>query len=393
MENSDEFQDDEFDNTNSNKSTGRVLQDSTNKEENETNDIKDNLNENLDGKENNDDEKNIENEENIDKNELDQPPQQSEDHQQEDKEQKEQENQPQQQKQDEEPQQQDEEQKEQPQDEEEQKEEAIEEQEQPEAYKPESDEESDEDQEIQDQENDEQNSVQDFIQVLEEHRKNCEKQGKYVEAEIAKNRLEELRLHEENRRREQMRSRQIAETLGVEEAHMMEYQEFNVEWDKKMADYEQHSKELLQEMKERHETELQDFQENLIAKQPKPKFSSELLNLRRVQDVLAKQKDYAEAHKIKLKADSLEAWEVEKWKNKTQTEMYRKEGKFKQKQDQELKALHMRIQAGREEQKKRRQLDLEKLLLRYQNVKSALEIQHTQEKMRFDRTARMNSTT
>lgn len=27
-----------------------------------------------------------------------------------------------------------------------------------------------------------------FRQILEEHRKNCERQGKYVEAEIAKNR-------------------------------------------------------------------------------------------------------------------------------------------------------------------------------------------------------------
>jgi len=31
-------------------------------------------------------------------------------------------------------------------------------------------------------------AVQDFLQILEEHRKNCERQGKYVEAEIAKNR-------------------------------------------------------------------------------------------------------------------------------------------------------------------------------------------------------------
>lgn len=44
-------------------------------------------------------------------------------------------------------------------------------------------------------------AVLDFLEILEEHRKNCERQGKYVEAEIAKNRLEELKLHEENRRR------------------------------------------------------------------------------------------------------------------------------------------------------------------------------------------------
>ena len=47
----------------------------------------------------------------------------------------------------------------------------------------------------------EDSAVQDFLQILEEHRKNCERQGKYVEADIAKNRLEELKLHEENRRR------------------------------------------------------------------------------------------------------------------------------------------------------------------------------------------------
>ena len=51
----------------------------------------------------------------------------------------------------------------------------------------------------------EESAVADFLQILEEHRKNCERQGKYVEAEIAKNRLEELKLHEENRRKARAR--------------------------------------------------------------------------------------------------------------------------------------------------------------------------------------------
>ena len=80
-------------------------------------------------------------------------------------------------------------------------------------------------------------AVAEFLSILEEHRKNCERQGKYVEAEIAKNRLEELKLHEYNRRKEAMRSRQIAERLGVEEAHMLEFQQFNHIWDQKMAEY------------------------------------------------------------------------------------------------------------------------------------------------------------
>ena len=97
----------------------------------------------------------------------------------------------------------------------------------------------------------EDSAVQDFLQILEEHRKNCEKQGKYVEAEIAKNRLEELRIHEENRRKEAMRSRQIAERLGVEEAHMREFQQFNQVWDSKMNEYEGHIEELISGMRVR----------------------------------------------------------------------------------------------------------------------------------------------
>ena len=144
----------------------------------------------------------------------------------------------------------------------------------------------------------EDSAVQDFLQILEEHRKNCERQGKYVEAEIAKNRLEELKLDEENRKREAMRSRQIAERLGVEEAHMLEFQQFNIVWDKKMQDYEERAALLEEETKARHAQELANFQKQMIESiSNKPKFSKELLSLRRVQETLAKSKDYKEAHR------------------------------------------------------------------------------------------------
>jgi len=234
----------------------------------------------------------------------------------------------------------------------------------------------------------EESAVQDFLQILEEHRKNCEKQGKYVEAEIAKNRLEELRLHEENRRREAMRSRQIAERLGVEEAHMLEFQQFNVVWDKKMRDYEQHQQELTQAIKERHSQELADWQKKMItSSQKRIKFSQELLNLRVIQERLAKNKDYQQAALMKARADNLEAFELEKLGNKKQQDLYVKEQRFKDRQKIELESLLKRIQTGREEQKKQRQLDLERLLQRYKNVKSELEAQQNLERIRIDKFA------
>ena len=230
-------------------------------------------------------------------------------------------------------------------------------------------------------------AVLDFLCILEEHRKNCERQGKYVEAEIAKNRLEELKMHEENRRKEGMRSRQIAERLGVEEAHMLEFQQFNVIWDKKMADFEERAAELVEAMREKHVAELRDFQGNLLKKQTRPKFSRELLDLRKIQEHLARSKDYAEAHKIKLKSDALEAWELERWRDQKQTHLFQREAKFKHQKHQELTALKKRCTTGREEQRKQRQLDLERLLQRYHNVKNELEAQQNLETIRAQRTA------
>merc|ERR1719473_681548 len=106
-------------------------------------------------------------------------------------------------------------------------------------------------------------SVQDFLRILEEHRIECEKNGKYVEAEIAKKRLDELREHEENRQREAMKSRQITERLGVEEAHMMEFQQFNAIWDKKMEEFEMNAKQLTDNMRKKHANELFRFKDKL----------------------------------------------------------------------------------------------------------------------------------
>lgn len=215
-------------------------------------------------------------------------------------------------------------------------------------------------------------AIEDFLQILEEHRKNCEQQGKYVEAEVAKKRYEELKAHEANRRIEMMKAQQVKEMLGVEEAHMLEYQQFNSQWDQKCSDYEEQSQNQIKAMKERHLDELKEFQQKLLEKQQKPKFSPVLLNYRQIEEHLAKSKNYVEAHKVKAKADRMEARETEQWNKLKQNEMFQQESQFKAMKRQELSALSKRIKAGREEQRKRRQVALERLMQRYTNVKNEL---------------------
>lgn len=117
-------------------------------------------------------------------------------------------------------------------------------------------------------------------------------------------------------------------------------------------------------MKERHATEFLDFQKKLLLKQQqRPKFSTELLNLRKIEEHLAKAKDYSEAHKMKTKADNLEAVELKKCSKIRQREMVQQEEKFMNSKEQEIEALGKRIESSRKEQKKKRQVELERYVI------------------------------
>merc|ERR1712227_1096812 len=209
-------------------------------------------------------------------------------------------------------------------------------------------------------------AVQDFLRILDEHRRHCEREGKYLEAETAARRLRELRQHEENRRREAMRSRQTAERLGIEEAHMLEFEQFNAIWEQRMQEYEKSAEEGLEKLKEKHLAEIMAFQEEW-------------------QDTLARQERYQEAQKIKFKADEREAWELARLQDQLSQTLAAKEQRIRQKQHQELTGLAKRIQRGREEYKKLRQVELERRLQRYKNVKDDLTAKQKIETNQFNR--------
>ena len=228
-------------------------------------------------------------------------------------------------------------------------------------------------------------AIADFLQILEEHRKNCEQQGKYVEAEVAKRRFQELKSHEANRRRESMKSQHARDRMRVEDEHLLEYQKFNAQWDQKNKEFDEQSLHQLNTMKERHLEELKEFQQRLLEKMQKPKWSPVLLDYRKIEEHLAKSKKYSEAQKFKSKADLLEAKEIEQWNRMKQTEMLHHENKFKAAKRQELNALQKRINAGRDEMRKRRQLTLERIMQRYTNTMCELGASQRLERISADK--------
>ena len=228
--------------------------------------------------------------------------------------------------------------------------------------------------------------IEEFIEILEEHCKNCENEGKYVEAEMAKNRIKELKEQKKQMDLEELMNRQQNENIELEETHILEFNNFNQDWDKRMNAFQIHSSTLIKDLEQKHITKHEEWKEKLDEKIPiKFKPSSELLNLRRIQINLAKQKEYKEAHQVQIRAQRLEKEEKSRYDEERNVKIMKSEEKLFQQQDNEMEALRKRIIAGENEQKKQRALELERMFQRYQNVKKELENQHKMEKIRLEK--------
>merc|ERR1712188_197009 len=104
-----------------------------------------------------------------------------------------------------------------------------------------------------------------------------------------------------------------------------------------MEEFKANAKQLIDTMKKAHSRKLVNFKERLQKSQPyRPKFSKELLNTRKIQETLAKMKQYSEAHKVKLKADRLEEIELEKLRSQHAHKLAAQEMQFAQRQQLEL---------------------------------------------------------
>jgi hypothetical protein len=94
----------------------------------------------------------------------------------------------------------------------------------------------------------------------------------------------------------------------------MEYQDFNKRWDDALAQMEAQDQQAIRALEERHIRDLEENRQMLEQKLPLTfKLSAELLNLKTIQGQLARQKQYAEAHQVQIKAQQMEDEERERY--------------------------------------------------------------------------------
>mmetsp|Transcript_27426 Transcript_27426/g.26227 ORF Transcript_27426/g.26227 Transcript_27426/m.26227 type:complete len:394 (-) Transcript_27426:29-1210(-) len=227
--------------------------------------------------------------------------------------------------------------------------------------------------------------VVEFLRILEEYRVKCEEEGNYLEAGRAHKQLGILRKQEEKRQQKAVRARQISERQDVQLAHNMQFSDFNSAWDSYMEEYDNMAQTYIQQMTERHAMVLLEFQkqlrQELLAKPPK--WSRELLDMRRKQHGCARSKAYAEAQKLKKVCDKIEENEKKEMESGQAIHFAKKEAKYRLHQQAELHALLKRIECRRKEHIKQRNLDSKRLLQRNRNVQAVLESKQAVESQRI----------
>lgn len=223
-----------------------------------------------------------------------------------------------------------------------------------------------------------------ILETLLQLQNEYEVNGAFLEAEIVRKRHAKLQSREKARQHEEYQSRQIAERLGVEEAHMQELQEFNEVWDGKDEEFEAHVVGLQETLMQRHAQTLDAYRAKIEKETDprQPKWSREHINLKTMCDKLAKQKSYVEAAKVKEELDKLESKEYAMWKAKRDAKLAFLEEQFMTKQQMEMTGLISRIEANRNEHKLSRKKELERLLQRYHNVKKQME---SQQKIKYQK--------
>ena len=104
---------------------------------------------------------------------------------------------------------------------------------------------------------------------------------------MARNRIKELRSKQSARMWEELMQRQESERQEVEQSHILEYQQFNKNWDEEAARMQAEHERLVYELENQHVKQLEENRQKLEGELPTmPKPSSEVLNLKKIQDQL-----------------------------------------------------------------------------------------------------------
>ena len=173
-----------------------------------------------------------------------------------------------------------------------------------------------------------------------------------------------------------------------------EIEDLESRYEKDFSELDTKSKELEEKLNEKHHNEMEELYNYLDMKLPKiVKHSKKYLDLKNQEINLAKQQKYKDAMLIKKQCDTLDQLDTNKF-NQEKTEKIKSQSiKTANKHLNEKNALKKRIELEYEELKKKKQTEIQVIVLKYKNKKNELENQHKLENYLNDNTKKLKAMT
>ena len=195
----------------------------------------------------------------------------------------------------------------------------------------------------------------------------------------------DLKKELQRRRKDNLLARHSSESEDIGNAYQEELSTHNSQWQEKLKTFKQSCIESEDQLVKRQASEYEALKKNLEESIPViPKHSPELLNLKRIQDTLVRNKEYREAHVVQQQMFDLEEKLKQTWGLERETKIQRELAAIAKRHENELASFKQKLVAGAEELKKLRAVEYDSLIKKYQNFKKELVITHKLEQNRFD---------
>ena len=194
-------------------------------------------------------------------------------------------------------------------------------------------------------------------------------EGKYLEANEIKSKIDKLRKSNKNMRTQTLNLIQNKQNEDLEENYNLEYQNVSDMWDNKLLSFIENGNKLEEELVQSQNNKLEELINELTSNYPSIKYSKEYLNLKQIEKNLVKQERYQEANYYKEKCDKLEMEENEKYNKERNDNIRKKVESFGLKFENEKKVLREKLDRNFELLKVQRDKELKQITFKYRNRK------------------------
>ena len=219
-----------------------------------------------------------------------------------------------------------------------------------------------------------------LMQLIQEKEK-LVSEGKYLEANEIKAKIDKLRKSNRNMRTQTLNLIQNKQNEELEENYNQEYQKLSDLWDNKLLSFIENGNKIEDELALNQNSKLEELINELTSNYPPIKFSSEYLNLKQIEKNLVKQERYQEANYYKSKCDKLEKEEIEKYNKERSDKIHKKAEALGLKFENEKKVLREKLDRNFELLKVQRDKELKHITNKYKNRKNELNGIHKKQRI------------